>query len=174
VFFESEPIEDQSHEFIDGLAAVIPRDFLVKVPRHALNGIGLRCIRGQKVNADPMAPAGQVLLDESAAVEAGLITEHMDMRLAAQSPPEVVQQRQEYGLVSRVRRSFSNDNPKTKPVFIGRPVLIALSQLRGPIWFARSAVSRVSPVAIHGQKANSNPLVYGGGNEKRILSEWPS
>jgi hypothetical protein len=38
-----------------------------------------------------------------------------------------------HGLVSGVCRSFRNDNPMTKPVFITRSVLTPLSLLRGPI-----------------------------------------
>ena len=63
---------------------MIAREFFVQVPPDAFDGIRLWGIRWQEVDLNAMAPAVQERLHQTAVVELGIVTDHMNAAIASQ------------------------------------------------------------------------------------------
>src|SRR6266446_9537166 len=62
---------------------MIPRDFLVEVPPHALARVVVRRVGGQQMNLNPALVLPQVLDHRMAGVEPRVVADHMDRSTAS-------------------------------------------------------------------------------------------
>ena len=60
-----DPIIDVIEQSFDGWAAMVARERFVKLPPNAFDGVGLGRVLGQIMQNEPMAPALNVLLDQT-------------------------------------------------------------------------------------------------------------
>ena len=58
-FLAFNPLKRQFDQFLDRLAAMIAGDFLMQVPPHTFDRIGVRSVLGQKVEDDPVPPTSE-------------------------------------------------------------------------------------------------------------------
>lgn len=61
------------------------------MPPDALDGIGVRSILGQKMNRDAMSTAREKLIDQTAIVEGRIVADDVNVPIAAQALPQVLQ-----------------------------------------------------------------------------------
>ena len=64
---------------------------IVKMPPHTFDGIGLRCILGQEVQADPAFVVCQKRLHLAAVVKSGVVADDMNHSIAPQAATQVVE-----------------------------------------------------------------------------------
>src|ERR1700735_4575263 len=79
---------------------MISRDLFVEMPPNALDRVVVRGVRGQQVDLDPVLVLPQVFDHFMTGMEPRVVADHVDLLVAAEATPEVVQVLDEQGTVA--------------------------------------------------------------------------
>ena len=85
-----QPSEDQIEQFLQGLTAITPSDFLMQMPPYALNWVRIRRVSGEVVQDKALASLAEIALNKLTVMDRGVVTDDMDLTIIQHPTAQVV------------------------------------------------------------------------------------